>query len=638
MISDLFLRRMQRGRIRQLSISAVSLILAGLCVAIFSAAELGGFSYYTIIILLVINSVLALLQFQQVIRPIEALLEHIASINARIDANDYRPPEQLSTGEGDAFGCVAASIDTMVEKLTTRINSLNDASATQDDMLMSMPYAIFILTREGTVAKLLNANGLGNTLRGFRIGEKPREDFWGRDNIQAMQTALNRANASSETIWCDMMVKRLDGRGEEIFRTTFRRLNGMSVMMTLLNATDRKDIGAPAEAAKPAQPEAKPSEDAAQTRAMLKRMAASIAHDGKNILAALNNLVIINRESTDPNVREQIPLAEDTIRKGTMLMQELATYAGEMRLNLQCQAPAGAFSKLLTESAIKAILPSTVRFQSVISEKPMPEIDLDSDQMWKVIFNLVKNAIEAMNGVEGRITVKVEPYQMSDEAARDFHHAGILRKGPGVLVSVVDDGPGISEEMIGRIFEPYFSDKGEGRGIGLATAMTIIDAHGAAISVKSSKGSGTTFSIYLPASRNTAEELKAIREIAPNGELLLVDDDPTILHTTSLVLRALKIAAHPASSEEDALAKLRSLRGRIRLALIDGNIGCVCSSSLVRHIHNEFPQLPVIIVSGSPKETIDSRFSGVPYSKFLAKPYSVTDLSAAIDEVAPLKQ
>jgi len=627
MKTENILSRVRSGRIRQLAISGVSVFAAALCVIFFSPAEFSAFGYYSIVALLVVNAVLALFQYQQVIRPVESMLVHLADISVRLGAEDQRPFERLPSAKNPAFDCLASGVDGLVESLLERIEELRKVASGHEAMLMSVPIAILVVTREGTVAKILNANGLDKALDGLRLGEKPRPEFWGEANATTLMGNLRKAFANNDAVAFDLAVESAGGRERETYQVTFRRLNDMSAMMTVLRAAvlssapERKAESAPA--------------TATQKRAALRRMAASIAHDGKNVFAALSNLVSINRESTDPGVRNQIPIAEDAIRRGTVLMTELTTLAGEMHFDLKCR-PAADFSTLILETpALKALLPRNVEFLTSVSTKPMPEIDLDADQMWKVASNLVKNAVEAMGGNNGRIWVKVEPCTLTEETARSFRHTGVLRKGAGILVTFTDDGPGIAEDMLDRIFDPYVSIKGNGRGIGLATVMTIVDAHGGGLGVKSSPGYGTTFYLYLPASRNTAEELKLIHEIAPNGEILLIDDDPTILHTTSLVLRSLKIAAHPASNEEDAIAKLRSLRGRTKAVLVDGNIGCVSSAGLVQRIHGEFPGLPVIIVSGSPKETIDDRFAGVPYDRFLSKPYSVAELSAALNDVTP---
>jgi len=629
MNSDYFMRRMRSGRYRQLIISTCSICAAGLFISCFSPVQVGGFAYYTIVFLLVINSVLALLQFQQVIRPIEELLIHLCDIAGRVQANDLKHVERISTSGNDAFGCLAAGMDGVIESLIGSINTAQETANSLEEMLTALPVSLLVLTTDGKVAKIFNANGMGEAFRGFRVGEAPLEAYWGAENGKLLDQAIQSSRSKTEATWCDLTVSKLEGFGNLRFRVAVNRLNGLSALMTVVNMSDSKFT---LQAERQSEQQANADN---HHRAAMRHMAASIAHDGKNIFAALGNLIAANRTSSDANVREQVSVAEDTIHRGNELMRELAAFAGETHLKLACVPAADASRAVIETPAIQALIPENIRLVSHISDRKMPEVDIDTEQAWRVASNLIKNAVEAMKDAGGTIQTNVEPFTMTEEEALGFRHNGSLRMGEGVLITFADDGPGIPDSQLERLFEPYYSSKGEGRGIGLATVMTIVDAHSGAIRVRSSAGSGTTFCIFLPASRNSPEEIARMKEIAPNGEVLLVDDDQTILHTTGLVLRSLKMACHPAANGNDALARLRSLRSRIRAVLLDANIGGSCSAGLVRKIRDEFPKTPVIIVSGSPRETIESQFADVAYDRFLSKPYSITELSQALDEVAP---
>jgi len=614
-------RRMHKARTRQWTIAFTSVLLTALGGIFLSPSEIGAFAYYSIIALMLLNATIALRQGALVIFPIETLLRKIRRIERDVD-NGRLDLAHLSVQSDDAFACLTAGIDNLVTKLAERARSTSERALLSAAMIQATPFTIFTVAKNGQVYTILrDMYGLVQPLN-LNVGMSPSAETWGKDNADRFLREVANSFDSNDFRWFDLDI------GAHHLRGCVKRINDLTALVELgdLSAIDR---------AVTATAGITSESDFTHRQNMLKRFAASVAHDGKNVFAVLKNLVELNNNSSDPAVREQTRIAEDAIRRGTDLMSELTTFAGETRLHLVCTPAVEGLGAILDNLTIKALLPENVEVIKNISDKKMPEIDLDADQAWKVGFNLIKNAVEAMNGHAGRIWVKVEPCLMTEDVARSFRHSGTLPNGKGVLVTVTDDGPGIPAEMLDHVFDPYYSSKGKGRGIGLATVMTIIDAHSGGLGVKSSHGYGTTFYIYLPASRNTAEEIRLINEVAPNGEILLVDDDPTILHTTSLVLRALKIAAHPAANEDDALTKLRTLRTRLKAVLVDASLQCISSAGLVRRIHDDFPKLPVIVVSGSPKEVIDERFAGVPYDRFLGKPYSVAELSSALADIAP---
>jgi len=609
-------RRMHQARVRQWAVAGISVLVTALGVAFLSPDEIGPFSYYTLVALMLLNAVIALRQGACVIFPIEKLLRRIRQIERAVDEGRL-DVGHFSISSNDAFACLAAGIDNLVTQLSEKARVSTERMLANAAKLQATPFTILTVSNAGKVYAVIKDQFGLVPLLGIKVGEGPTAERWGGQNAAKYLREVANSFKEDDFRWFDLDV------GTHHLRGCARRINELTALVEIgdlpaIDKTVAEMTGVTGE------------NDFTHRQNSLKRFAAAIAHDGRNVFAALSNLVETYKTSSDPQVRAQVPLAEDAIRRGTGLLSELSAFAGETRLNLVCVPAAEGLRPIVESPSIRALLPANVRLITSISDKEMPEIDLDADQAWKVGSNLVKNAVEAMKGNGGRIWANVEPCLMTEDIARSFRHSGTLRNGKGVLITVSDDGPGIATEMIGRIFDPYYSSKGEGRGIGLATVMTIVDAHSGGLSVKSSPGYGTTFYIYLPASRNTADEIRLMKEIAPNGEILLVDDDPTILHTTSLVLRALKIAAHPANNENDALTKLRSLRSRVKAVLVDANLQCVSSAGLVRRIHAEFDGLPVVVVSGSPKETIDERFSGVPYDWFLSKPYSVAELSEAL--------
>jgi len=616
-------RRMHRARVRQWTIAATSVMLASFGAAFLTPIEIGSFAYYTLLGLMLLNATIAVRQCIHVIFPIETLLRSLHRAEHDID-NGELCFKHFSIHANDAFSTLTAGMDNLIAKLSEKARVANEEASLNAAMLQAVPFTICTVSSSGTVYSIIKNEYDIVSLLDLKVGTGPSKESFGESNMAKYLESISNSFKNDGYQWFDLEVDTHHLRG------CVKRLNKMTsiVMFGVLPAIDQnvKDMtGTSSES------------DFTHRQNALKRFAASVAHDGNNIFCVLKHIQKLNQKSNDPVVREQATIAEDAIRRGMNLMTELSAFAGETQLNLKCMSAKESALAILEAPSLKALLPDNVKLMVSISDETMPEIDIDTDQMWKVASNLIKNSVEAMNGNEGRIWVNVEPCQLSEDAARSFRHSSTLCTGSGILVTVIDDGPGIPDAMFEHMFEPFVSSKDETRGIGLATVLTIIDAHCGAISVKSSPGYGTTFYIFLPASRNTPTELKLIQEIAPNGEILLVDDDPTILHTTKLVLKSLQIAAHPASTESDALAKIRVLRNRLRAVLVDANIGCSSSANLVRTINATIPSLPIILVSGAPQETIARRFSGVHYDSFLSKPYAVSELFKTLSDVAPMK-
>lgn len=613
------IRRMRRARLRQWAIAVGSVSAAAFGVAFLSPDSIGTFSYYTLSALLLLNATIALRQGMHVLFPIETLLWKIRRIEHAVDANKL-DPGHFSIHSDDAFACLTAGIDALVSKLTEKLRAANERALLDDAMLQAFPFTSFTVSRAGKVYSVIRDEYDLVPLLGIEVGRGPTRDAWGEANAARFLHEVRKSFDGDAFRWFDLEV------GAHHLRCSAKRLNDMTALVVL---GDLPSIDKIVENMNGASSES----DFSHRQNALKRFAASLAHDGRNVFAALGNLVEANKSSTDPAVREQVPLAEDSIRRGTKLMTELMQYAGETRYRLRTVPAAEACRELCSSPTLLATVPNNVTLLTDVSDKPMPQIDIDSDQLWKVLFNFVKNAVEAFGRSDGRIWLTAAPFEMTNEQSRTFRASCRPAVGSGVLLTVSDDGPGINPALLSRIFDPYVSSKGNGRGLGLATAFSVIDAHNGAVRVNSTERLGTSFEIFLPASRHSEEELQAIHEIAPNGEILLVDDDPVILRTTRLVLQSLKIAAHPASNEADALRKLRTLGTRLRAVLADADLGGTTSANLIRRIRETNPDLPVILTSGGDEDAVRGSFDGVPYDRFVAKPYTVEELASALGKV-----
>ena len=248
----------------------------------------------------------------------------------------------------------------------------------------------------------------------------------------------------------------------------------------------------------------------------------------------------------------------------------------------------------------------------------------------------------------GEIDISVRPFTMTEDAVEEFVAAKPLVPGEGVVFQFSDTGPGIKPELLKRMFDPYVSTKSSGRGFGLATVTSIIDAHHGGIRVTSTLGAGTTFEIYLPASKTVlATDTQKIRltqstrmrrpTLPARGgtrEILVVDDDVTLLKATAILLKVLKYSVFTATGHRDALDIFRSHAPNLKCVLMDANLGETDAVRLLGSFRTIAPSIPVVISSGYPVEKIRAQFAALPYNAFLAKPYTLAELQEVLDSLA----
>ncbi len=267
-------------------------------------------------------------------------------------------------------------------------------------------------------------------------------------------------------------------------------------------------------------------------------------------------------------------------------------------------------------SALGASLPAGVEV-SVEVEEGIPHVFVDAQQMRQVLMGLCLNAAEAMPG-GGRVSVRARR-----EAA-----------GNRIVIEVSDTGPGIDAETMPRIFEPFFSTKSAGRGMGLAAIRGIVENHDGEIRAESRPGEGATFTVVLPAS---AERRRSIRQLAAGaapgtGMVLLAEDEPDVRSVVRAMLESLGYSVVEAGDGREAVEQFRKHRSGIDLVLMDMVMPRLSGEGALAEIRRIAPGVPAILVSGYDQ---GGRIDGVVESgsgAFLRKPFRRQDLESKIAE------
>jgi PAS domain S-box-containing protein len=359
-------------------------------------------------------------------------------------------------------------------------------------------------------------------------------------------------------------------------------------------------------------------------------LAGGIAHDFNNILTGiLGNISLAAAElAGNTPVRDWIEEAKKASIRAKDLVQQLLTFAkGGAPVKKLCDG-----GKVIREAARFSCHGSAVSCRYEIASDLWP-IEVDEGQFGQVIQNMVINSVQAMPA-GGTITLTAENAILSED------NRFLLASGHYLKVCIVDEGVGIPERLLPRIFDPYFSTKQSGSGLGLATCYSIIKNHQGHIEVSSTLGAGSSFTIYLPAAAGRQLQPNEERpiEIKAKGRRILVMDDEELVSTMAkAMLGALGFDAEVAPEGAKAIELYREAKvaGRpfdavIMDLTVAGGMGGKDAIILLRRLD---PSAKVIVSSGYSNDSSVAIYRQLGFLGVLAKPYSFDNLKRILSEV-----
>ncbi|HSN92929.1 MAG TPA: response regulator [Anaeromyxobacteraceae bacterium] len=357
-------------------------------------------------------------------------------------------------------------------------------------------------------------------------------------------------------------------------------------------------------------------------------LAGGIAHDFNNLLTAVLANISLARESLERDARAQEWLAdaERAVGAATALSRQLLTFA-------KGGAPvteAVATERLVRESVTFALRGSTVQCRFEVAGDVWP-VQADPAQVGRVLGNLARNAEQALPA-GGTVTVR------ATNVAVEGSTQVPVERGRYVRIEVEDQGVGIPADQIGRVFDPYFTTKPGGSGLGLAVAYSIVVRHGGHIEVSSRPGSGTTFTLYLPASARhpSAAAASAPRPAATPGagRILVMDDEPAIRSVARSMLGRLGWAVEVCQDGGEAVRLYREAReeGRPFTAVIldltvPGGMGGVEALARLREMD---PGVAAIVSSGYSDDAVMADHRAHGFAGAVSKPYGMREIGDAL--------
>ncbi|MBI5502208.1 MAG: response regulator [Deltaproteobacteria bacterium] len=353
-------------------------------------------------------------------------------------------------------------------------------------------------------------------------------------------------------------------------------------------------------------------------------LAGGIAHDFNNILVGITgNLSLAGLRLDEPEaVRELLGEAERAAFRARDLTQQLLTFArGGPPVRRAAAVP-----ELIRESAAFVLRGSPVTARFDLPDDLWP-VEVDTGQISQVIQNIVLNAAQAMPG-GGRVVVSAR--NMEPGAA------GSRRRGRRVRISIADRGPGIPPENLRRIFDPYFTTKEKGSGLGLAVAYSIVRRHDGELTVESDAERGSTFHVFLPATERgpAAVPARVAGRFAGRGRVLVMDDDDLARSVAVRLFRAMGFDAMPAADGSEAVGRFSAAKDAgqpFDLAFLDLTVpGGMGGLECVTRLRALDPSVRVIVSSGYAAAPVMADPARYGVAGVLAKPYRLEDIEAVL--------
>ncbi len=353
-------------------------------------------------------------------------------------------------------------------------------------------------------------------------------------------------------------------------------------------------------------------------------LAGGLAHDFNNLLTGvLGNLEVAKLDlPSGSRVASFLEDAGKAARRLADLTERMQSFAGKGRVDKRPLSLSEAVREAGSLAEVTVGLEADLDFRL---EDGLPPIRGDAAQVKQVVMNLVQNGVEALLEGGGKVTVSTGRIEADRDLLSAMHLSETLAEGLYVFLEVSDDGCGMDRETEARIFDPFFSTKFAGRGLGLAAVLGIVRSHGGAIGVRSHPGGGSTFRVFFPP---CPEAVSADGEASPGvcrgGEghsILLIDEEEVVRSVGRAVLERAGHAVLTARSEREGLALFEAHAGEIKAVVLGLPPSDMDGREVFEAIRDVRAGTPVILSGGHPLSEIRRRVPWDACVSYLRKPY-----------------
>jgi two-component system cell cycle sensor histidine kinase/response regulator CckA len=373
----------------------------------------------------------------------------------------------------------------------------------------------------------------------------------------------------------------------------------------------------------------------AQKLESLGLLAGGIAHDFNNLLCTMLGSAELAQCRLPPDhpARENLELVRESAERAAGLCRQMLAYAGKGRFVVEpvdLSRLVDGMTHLVQVSISKKI---TLRYDL---PPDLPAVDADATQLRQIVLNLIVNAAEAIGAQSGTVAVCTGTADC-DQAYLSSSYAGeALPAGRYVFLEVTDTGCGMDQETQAKLFDPFFSTKFTGRGLGLAAVLGIVRGHRGAIRVDSEPGRGSTFQVLLPGSESVASVPASPRlggQWQGQGRVLVVDDEEGVRSVGRGILEHFGFEVLTAADGPEGLAVFRDHADSIDLVILDMTMPGLGGEEVFQQIRRIRPDVRVIVTSGYSRQEAASRFAGKGLASFMQKPFQMAVMRETIRAV-----
>ncbi len=359
-------------------------------------------------------------------------------------------------------------------------------------------------------------------------------------------------------------------------------------------------------------------------------LAGGIAHDFNNLLQGVFGYISMAKMAYDDKERFLVMLeqAEKALHMSVNLTTQLLTFSKggkPIKKKIPLQS--------VIENSVKFALSGSRADYQIELDADLCQVEADEGQIGQVIQNLVLNADQSMP-LGGTIVITAKNLPVLRKGIPQ-----LPEEGKYVEISVQDNGVGISSEYLPKIFDPYFTTKAKGSGLGLATCYAIVKNHGGVIHVSSKLGKGTTFHVYLPAveAEKEAAEASELSNFIRKGRILLMDDEELIRDVAG---RMIEVFGHEVDFAEHGEAAIEKYEAAMEsgnpfdIVILDLTIrGGMGGKETVKHLLAADPKIKAIVSSGYSDDAVVSDYRNYGFSARLTKPYKLRELSDTLNNL-----
>jgi signal transduction histidine kinase len=368
-------------------------------------------------------------------------------------------------------------------------------------------------------------------------------------------------------------------------------------------------------------------------------LAGGIAHDFNNLLVGVmgNASLALPYLDETSEAYSRLLQIESTAQRMADLVRQMLAYSGQG----QYEPVRLDFNKLIAEMSdlIRVTISKKAHLKIDCCSKPL-YTKADTTQLRQVIINIVINASESLSDSPGDIRIETRRCKRDEIISGQSRGNEISSDADQFLeFTVHDTGHGIKKELLDKIFEPFYTTKFSGRGLGLAAVQGIVQAHHGDLTVSSEVKKGTTFRVFLPMlekAHGSGEKRNAdtLPDVQPScGTIMVVDDEETIREVAEFMLNRLGYSALLARDGEEAVAKYKSASDTIQAVILDLTMPHMDGIETLHHLRQINPEVKVILTSGFAGREAEERLDVYDLDGFLPKPFRSADLEQQLAEV-----